>query len=93
MTTLGFERGTSATTGYRRFEQELDIIIDEAQANGRIDDPLIRQGLARYQSKMQIMRINGLRTPDRRRAEDEGPRRRGARRHQQDVLVRDATAT
>ena len=30
MTTLGFERGTSATTGHRRFEKELDAIIDKA---------------------------------------------------------------
>ena len=27
MTTLGFERGSSATTSYRRFERELDAII------------------------------------------------------------------
>ena len=27
MTTLGFERGTSATTGYRRFKKELDDLI------------------------------------------------------------------
>ena len=31
MTTLGFERGSSATTGHRRFARELDTIIDEAQ--------------------------------------------------------------
>src|SRR5689334_17588913 len=46
MTTLGFERGTSATTGYRRFEKELDVIIEKAKENGRIDDPVIRQRLA-----------------------------------------------
>jgi alkylation response protein AidB-like acyl-CoA dehydrogenase len=62
MTTLGFERGTSATTGYRRFEKELDIIIDKARANGAIDDPVVRQGLALAWSKVQIMRFNGLRT-------------------------------
>ena len=62
MTTLGFERGTSATTGYRRFEKELEVIIDKARANGNIDDPLVRQGLARAWSKVQIMRFNGLRT-------------------------------
>lgn len=62
MTTLGFERGTSATTGYRRFEKELEIIIDKAKANGKIDDPLVRQDLARAWSKVQIMRVNGLRT-------------------------------
>jgi len=62
MTTLGFERGTSATTGYRRFERELEGIIESAKANGKIDDPLVRQGLALAWSKVQIMRINGLRS-------------------------------
>jgi len=60
--TLGFERGTSATTGYRRFEKELEVIIDRARANGKIDDPVVRQNLAKAYSKVQIMRINGLRT-------------------------------
>ena len=62
MTTLGFERGTSATTGYRRFETELNVIIEAARANGAIDDPEIRQRLALAWSKVQIMRINGLRS-------------------------------
>ena len=62
MTTLGFERGTSATTGHRRFEVELDAIIEQARANGAINDPNIRQKLAWAHSKVQIMRINGLRT-------------------------------
>ena len=62
MTTLGFERGTSATTGYRRFEKELEVIIESARANGKIDDPFVRQDLARAWSKVQIMRINGLRS-------------------------------
>src|SRR4051812_2100488 len=62
MTTLGFERGSSATTSHRRFEKELDQIIDHARENGRIADPTVRQGLARQWSRIQIMRINGLRT-------------------------------
>jgi alkylation response protein AidB-like acyl-CoA dehydrogenase len=62
MTTLGFERGTSATTGYRRFEKELEVIIDKARQNGRIDDPRIRQRLAKAWSKVQIMKVNGWRT-------------------------------
>lgn len=62
MTTLGFERGTSATTGYRRFESELNLIMDIAKNNGAINDPLIRQRLALAWSKVQIMRINGLRS-------------------------------
>jgi alkylation response protein AidB-like acyl-CoA dehydrogenase len=62
MTTLGFERGTSATTGHRRFQKELDAIIAAARANGRIDDPLVRQGLAKAYSKVKIMQVNGLRS-------------------------------
>ena len=62
MTTLGFERGTSATTGYRRFAKELEIITDLAKENGAAQDPLIRQRLAQAWSKVQIMRINGLRS-------------------------------
>jgi alkylation response protein AidB-like acyl-CoA dehydrogenase len=59
--TLGFERGMSATTGHRRFEEEYRRMVAMARANGRIDDPIVRQGLARYWSKIQILRINGLR--------------------------------
>jgi alkylation response protein AidB-like acyl-CoA dehydrogenase len=62
MTTLGFERGSSATTSHRRFEKELDAIITSARDNGRIDDPAVRQDLMRQWSKIQIMRINGYRT-------------------------------
>jgi alkylation response protein AidB-like acyl-CoA dehydrogenase len=62
MTTLGFERGTSATTGHRRFERELEQLIGEARARGRSDDPLVRQRLARCWSKVKIMQINGFRT-------------------------------
>ncbi len=62
MTTLGFERGGSATTGHRRFEKELHEIISLARQNGAASDPLVRQRLARQWSKVQIQRINGLRT-------------------------------
>ena len=62
MTTLGFERGTSATTGYRRFAKELDQMIDDARAAGRIGDPLVRQDLARAYSTIKVMEINGYRS-------------------------------
>jgi alkylation response protein AidB-like acyl-CoA dehydrogenase len=61
MTTLGFERGSSATTGHRRFEKELDVITALARKHGKIDDPVIRQRLMRQWSKVQILRFNGLR--------------------------------
>ncbi|HPB46591.1 MAG: acyl-CoA dehydrogenase family protein [Microthrixaceae bacterium] len=59
--TLTFERGMSATTGHRRFEEEHRRMVAAAKANGKIDDPFVRQGLAKYYSKIQILRINGLR--------------------------------
>ena len=62
MTTLGFERGSSATTSHRRFEKELDVIIEKARENGAIHHPGVRQQLAKQWSKIQIMRINGYRT-------------------------------
>src|SRR5689334_18537057 len=60
--TLSHERGMSATTGYRRFQQEYELMVEQAKLNGAIDDPIVRQGLARYYSKIQILRINGLRS-------------------------------
>ncbi len=61
-TTLGFERGQSATTGFRRFEEEWRLMVDEARRNGALEDPHIRQRLASYHSKIQIIRFNGLRS-------------------------------
>jgi len=61
-TTLAHERGMSATTSYRRFEEELRLMTEAARANGAIDDALVRQGLARYYSKIQILKANGLRS-------------------------------
>ncbi len=62
MTTLGFERGSSSTTGHRRFARELDGIIAEARRRAKDKDPHIRQELARAWSNIKIMEINGYRT-------------------------------
>jgi len=62
MTTLGFERGTSSTTGYRRFLKEFNQILSLAHERGRTGDPLIRQRLAQSWAKIKIMEINGFRT-------------------------------
>jgi alkylation response protein AidB-like acyl-CoA dehydrogenase len=62
MTTLGFERGTSATTGHRRFQKEFDQILEVARKKGRTGDLLIRQRLAKSWSNIKIMQINGFRT-------------------------------
>lgn len=60
--TLAFERGMSATTGYRRFQEEYNLMVAAATENGMIEDALIRQRLMRYFTKIQILRINGLRS-------------------------------
>jgi hypothetical protein len=60
--TLAFERGMSATTGYRRFEEEYLLMVSTARRNGTIDDPIIRQRLMQYYTKIQILRVNGLRS-------------------------------
>lgn len=59
--TLAFERGQSATTGYRRFEEEFRLMREAAVANGRVHDASIRQRLMEYYTKVQILRVNGLR--------------------------------
>jgi alkylation response protein AidB-like acyl-CoA dehydrogenase len=60
--TLAFERGQSATTGYRRFEDEFNMLVEQASSNGALGDPLIRQRLAKYYTSVQILRMNGLRS-------------------------------
>jgi alkylation response protein AidB-like acyl-CoA dehydrogenase len=59
--TLAFERGQSATTGYRRFEEEFRLMREAAVANGRIEDADIRQRLMQCYTRIQILKINGLR--------------------------------
>jgi alkylation response protein AidB-like acyl-CoA dehydrogenase len=60
--TLAFERGQSATTGYRRFEDEFNLLLEQARATGAHTDPMVRQRLTRYYTKVQLLRINGLRS-------------------------------
>jgi alkylation response protein AidB-like acyl-CoA dehydrogenase len=59
-TLLGFERGANASTTSIRFRAELDRLVELARETGRIDDPLIRQRLARAHSKVEIMRYLGM---------------------------------
>ena len=60
--TLAFERGMSATTGFRRFEAEYLEMVRAAEANGKICDAGTRQKLMRFYTKIQILRINGFRS-------------------------------
>jgi hypothetical protein len=61
MTTLGFERGSSSTTGYRRFLKEWEHILSETRRVGKSDDELVREDLVKSWSKIKIMEINGYR--------------------------------
>jgi alkylation response protein AidB-like acyl-CoA dehydrogenase len=62
MTTLGFERGSSSTTGYRRFLKEWDLIVKEATRVKKNVDPLVRDALVKAWAKVKIMEINGYRS-------------------------------
>lgn len=61
MTTLGNERGGSATTQHLRYQREVSNLIDYAKEHGKGDDPLVRQKLAWAYSHVEIMRFSGLR--------------------------------
>ena len=82
MTTLGFERGTSATDRAPALpEGARPRSSTIARRNGKLRDPVIRQRLALAWSKVKIMQINGLRTltsalNDDRAALPSGPRTR-----------------
>ncbi len=62
MTTLGFERGSSSTTGYRRFLKEWETILAEARRVDKSNDDLVREDLVKAWSKVKIMEINGYRS-------------------------------
>ena len=61
MSTLGFERGTSATSSWQRYARDWDAIVATARARGLLGDALVRQRLARAWSEIQLMRFGGYR--------------------------------
>ncbi|MDZ7791705.1 MAG: acyl-CoA dehydrogenase family protein [Xanthomonadales bacterium] len=61
MSTLEFERGTSATSSWQRYARDLDALVDSARESGVLHDPVVRQRIARMWTRIQIMRIDGLR--------------------------------
>jgi alkylation response protein AidB-like acyl-CoA dehydrogenase len=62
MTTLGYERGGSATVLHLAYEREFWELAETARKRGSSSDPVIRQQLAWAYSQVQIMRFSGLRT-------------------------------
>jgi alkylation response protein AidB-like acyl-CoA dehydrogenase len=61
MSTLGFERGTSAVSSWQRYARDWDAVVAAARHRGRIDDPVLRQRLARAWTDIQLMRVAGYR--------------------------------
>jgi alkylation response protein AidB-like acyl-CoA dehydrogenase len=62
MTTLGNERGGTATTQHVQHRRTFDAVVEEVRRRGRADDPLVRQQLAWAYTHCEIMRYQGLRT-------------------------------
>jgi alkylation response protein AidB-like acyl-CoA dehydrogenase len=61
MTTLGYERGGSATIMHLAYEREFWELAETARKRGNNTDPEIRQKLAWAYSQVEIMRFSGLR--------------------------------
>ncbi len=59
---LGFERGVSTLGQQVGFRRELDSLIALARSNGAIDDPVLRDRLARADAELEVIRLNALRT-------------------------------
>ena len=62
MATLGFERGVSTLGQQVGFQRELDALLELARANGTLDDPVLRDRLAKAQVELEVIRLNALRT-------------------------------
>jgi len=61
MGTLAFERGASTLGQNLMFLNEWDSILAAARANGRVDDPVVRQRLVDTWGRLRLMRLNAMR--------------------------------
>ncbi|MBA2283223.1 MAG: acyl-CoA dehydrogenase family protein [Actinomycetota bacterium] len=61
MGTLAFERGVSTLGQNLAFASELEVILEQARAKGRLRDPALRQRIAGLWIRLQLMRLNALR--------------------------------
>jgi len=68
LTTLGFERDHSGTSGERRVGGSWPQLLGTARAMGVTDDPVVRQQLARTYSQQKIEGFLNRRSADLRRA-------------------------
>lgn len=62
LATLAFERGISTLAQQIGFERELDAVVAAARANGKLDDPVVRQRVADAWIGLRLLRYNALRT-------------------------------
>ncbi|GAA2342747.1 acyl-CoA dehydrogenase family protein [Saccharopolyspora halophila] len=62
MGTLGFERGIGTVDQQVTFRRELAEITERARANGAIDDPLVRDRIARAWTELEALRCTVFRT-------------------------------
>jgi alkylation response protein AidB-like acyl-CoA dehydrogenase len=62
MGTLGFERGVSTIGQQTGFRRELDALVALARRNGALDDPVLRDRLAKARADLEVIRLNALRT-------------------------------
>jgi len=62
MGTLAFERGASTLGQQLGFENEFRRIVESGRANGRLDDPAMRQRVADAFIGLRVMRMNALRS-------------------------------
>jgi alkylation response protein AidB-like acyl-CoA dehydrogenase len=61
MSTLSIERGGDAATAHLRLGETLQRVIELARANGKAQDPVVRQDLMRSYIDVELMRVAGLR--------------------------------
>jgi alkylation response protein AidB-like acyl-CoA dehydrogenase len=61
MTTLGHERGGSATIAHLRYRRQFEALVELAREKGRDRDPGVRQELAWCHTHVEIMRYQGMR--------------------------------
>jgi len=58
---LGFERGVSVLGQQVGFAREFADLVEVARANGALDDPVLRDRLARQKAELLVMRANAVR--------------------------------
>jgi len=60
-TSLGHERSTAYVPGSMRYRRIVDELHTLARQTGRADEPLVRQALARMETGVRLLRLNGMR--------------------------------